>query len=246
MKKNALYTAAFLFLFGAAQAQTGDSLTTTAMPSSTAQVYANYKPKSAELLLMPGALTTEKVFPAIGKYQVTDKDGNNVDLTVTIDPENKGIVWIEGLPQGKIKAFLKKSPAVYKIPAQAPAADEAVVEETQAVEATAGKKAKTPVKAAAKTIPEGTLIYDRDNNTVNIVLGTKYNEEDPAAVFATPEEKAAAEAEAAPKKTAKKPVKKAPVAKTWKYTGTKIMEPVAEATTDEAMPATQAPAQPQQ
>jgi len=81
---------------------------------------------------------------------------------------------------------------------------------------------------------------------VNIVLGTKYNEEDPAAVFATPEEKAAAEAEAAPKKTAKKPVKKAPVAKTWKYTGTKIMEPVAEATTDEAMPATQAPAQPQQ
>jgi hypothetical protein len=246
MKKNALYTAAFLFLFGAAQAQTGDSMTTTAMPSSTAQVYANYKPKSAELLPMPGTLTTEKVFPAIGKYQVTDKDGNNVDLTVTIDPENKGIVWIEGLPQGKIKAFLKKSPAVYKIPAQAPATDEAIVEETQAVEATAGKKAKTPVKAAAKTIPEGTLIYDRDANTVNIVLGTKYNEEDPAAVFAPAEETATADAEAAPKKTAKKSVKKAPVAKTWKYTGTKIAEPVVEAAADEAMPATSAPAQPQQ
>ncbi|MDF2380270.1 hypothetical protein JMG10_02240 [Nostoc ellipsosporum NOK] len=239
MKKNALYTAAFLFLFGAAQAQTDSLTTTTAMPSSTAQVYANYKPKSAELLPMPEALTTEKVFPAIGKYQVTDKDGNNADLTITMDPENKGIVWIEGLPQGKIKALLKKSPAVYKIPAQAPAAEEAIVEETEAVNAASAKKAKAPAKAAAKTIPEGTLIYDRDNNTVNIVLGTKYNEEDPAAVFA-PAEATQIEADAATtKKTAKKPVKKAPVAKTWKYSGTKIMEPAASTSADEAMPATQ-------
>lgn len=232
MKKNALYTAAFLFLFGAAQAQTDSMTTSTAVPSSTAQVYANYKPKSAELLPMPGTLTTEKVFPAIGKYQVTDKEGNAADLTVTIDPENKGIVWIEGLPQGKMKALLKKSPAVYKIPSQSPATEEAVVEETAAADAAAGKKTKAPVKAAAKTIPEGTLIYDRDNNTVNIVLGTKFNDEDPAAVFATgTEETQPAEAEAAPKKTAKKSVKKAPVAKTWKYTGTKIVEaPVAPAT----------------
>ncbi len=199
-------------------------ITTTS--ASTVQAYANYRPKSAELLPMPEPLTSEKAFPAIGKYQVTDKEGVNADISVTMDPENKGVVWIEGLPQGKIKAYLKKSPAIYKIPAQSPAIEEAIpTEETDAMNAVTAKKAavKAPEK---KTIPEGTLIYDRDNNTVSIELGTKFNDEDPAAVFATVVEEQPEATEASAKKPVKKATAKAKVApvKTWKYTGTKVID----------------------
>jgi hypothetical protein len=65
---------------------------------------------------MPEALTLEKAFPVIGTYHLTSDSSSTV--TVSLDSANKGIVWVEGLPQGKIKAYLKQSPATYRVVAQ--------------------------------------------------------------------------------------------------------------------------------
>ena len=62
------------------------------------------------------------------------------------------------MPQGRVKPYLKKSPASYLIRAQ-----------------------KTE---AGKNVPEGTLIFDKETSTLNISLGAPFNEADPAAVFA--------------------------------------------------------------
>lgn len=110
-----------------------------------------------KLLPMPEAMTIEKTFPVIGQYQLNAVDASGAAVTITLDSANKGIVWVEGLPQGRIKAYLKKAPATYRIPAQ-----------------------KT---ASGKSISEGTLIYDRDLNALNIAIGGGYNEADPAAIF---------------------------------------------------------------
>lgn len=80
------------------------------------------------------------------------------NVTITLDSANKGIVWIEGLPEGRLKAYLQKSPATYRI----------VSEKTED-----GKKT-----------PEGTLMLDQSTNTLNIALGKAFDEVDPAAVFA--------------------------------------------------------------
>jgi hypothetical protein len=106
------------------------------------------------LLPMPEALTIEKTFPAIGQYQLNN--GNNA-IIIALDSSNKGIIWVDGLAEGRIKAYLKKAPGTYRIPVQ-----------------------KT---TAGKSISEGTLIYDRDLNVLNIAIGGGYNEEDPAAIF---------------------------------------------------------------
>lgn len=108
------------------------------------------------LLPMPNPITTEQIFPVIGQYQST----TNADqkITVTLDDQNKGYAWVDGLPQGKVKAILKSSPATYKIPAQ-----------------------KTE---SGTDVPEGTLIYDKDTKTISIMLGREFNDQDPASVFA--------------------------------------------------------------
>src|SRR4029079_9816540 len=61
------------------------------------------------LVPMPNPITTEQIFPVIGQYQST----TNADqkITVTLDDQNKGYAWVDGLPQGKVKAILKKSPS---------------------------------------------------------------------------------------------------------------------------------------
>ena len=107
------------------------------------------------LVPMPNPITTEQIFPVIGQYQST----TNADqkITVTLDDQNKGFAWVDGLPQGKVKAVLRKSPATYKIPAQ-----------------------KTE---GGTDVPEGTLIYDKDTKTISIVLGREFNDQDPASVF---------------------------------------------------------------
>jgi hypothetical protein len=107
------------------------------------------------LVPMPNQMTTEQIFPVIGQYQST----TNADqkITVTLDDQNKGFAWVEGLPQGKVKAILKKSPATYKIPAQ-----------------------KTE---GGTDVPEGTLIYDKDTKTISVMLGREFNDQDPASVF---------------------------------------------------------------
>ena len=107
------------------------------------------------LVPMPNPITTEQIFPVIGQYQST----TNADqkITVTLDDQNKGFAWVDGLPQGRVKAILKKSPATYKIPAQ-----------------------KTE---GGTDVPEGTLIYDKDTKTVSVMLGREFNDEDPGSVF---------------------------------------------------------------
>jgi hypothetical protein len=107
------------------------------------------------LVPMPNPITTEQIFPVIGQYQST----TNADqkITVVLDDQNKGFAWVDGLPQGKVKAVLRQSPATYKIPAQ-----------------------KTE---SGTDVPEGTLIYDKDTKTISIMLGREYNDQDPKSVF---------------------------------------------------------------
>jgi hypothetical protein len=106
---------------------------------------------------MPGALTLEKAFPVLGTYHLTTDSTST--LTVSMDSASKGIVWVEGLPQGKFKAFLKQSPATYRITAQ-----------------------KTE---SGTSVPEGTLMLDTTTNTLNIALGKAYNEANPGEIFGT-------------------------------------------------------------
>ena len=103
------------------------------------------------------ASTTADIFPVIGKYEsATNADAASV--TISLDAENKGMVWIEGFPQGKLKAMLRKSPATYKIPAQ-----------------------KTE---DGKDVAEGTALFDKETNTLSIIIGKNYNAAEPAAAFA--------------------------------------------------------------
>ena len=252
MKKIAIITsAALLFFTAAVNAQTDTVPKQTTDPAaqqqpvateqqtqSTAKVYNdkynNWSADTYKMQPMPEALTIEKIFPVLGNYQVTDKEGTATTVTVSLDPTNKGIVWVEGLPQGKIKATLRKSPATYKIPVQ-PLGEEVVATETE-VEATDAKatksKSATAKKETKKELPEGVLIYDKDANVLNVCIGCKYNNEDPAVAF-TPAEStdatATEEADKAEKKTAKTKTAKKTKAKVAKikpvhYTGTKVIE----------------------
>src|SRR5207245_1721764 len=78
-------------------------------------------------------------------------------VTISLDSSSKGIVWITGLPEGRMKAYLSKSPSTYRIISQ-----------------------KTDL---GKQVPEGTLIFTPETNTLNIALGVPYNTADPASVF---------------------------------------------------------------
>jgi hypothetical protein len=148
-----------------------------------------------KLVVSKPAPTIDQVFPVIGQYESSvNMDAKSV--SVAIDETNKGIVWITGLPQGKIKAMLKRSPATYRIPAQ--------------------------TAEDGEQIPEGTAIYDQETNTLSICIGKKFNEADPASVFlpTPPVEEAATVVVKTNSKT--KPVVKEEQPKHWMYTGNKI------------------------
>jgi hypothetical protein len=207
--------------------------TATAMQKPVSKdKYNNWSADTYKMQPMPEALTTEKIFPVIGKYQLTDKEGAQSTVTISLDPNNKGIAWIEGLPQGKIKATLRKSPATYKIPVQ-PLGEEgevAAVTETEVKEKDA--KTKTQVKKA-KELPEGVLIYDKDANVLNVCIGCAYNAEDPAVAFTTPAEPVVEEkVEKKTTKTSKKSKAKVAKVKPVHYTGNKLMETTATTTTE--------------
>jgi hypothetical protein len=117
------------------------------------------------LLPMPEALTLEKAFPAIGTYhlgttaEVVASDSGSVNnVVITLDSANKGMIWVEGLPEGKFKAYLKQSPASYRILAQ-----------------------KTD---KGTQIPEGTLVVDSSTKMLQIALGKAFDEANPTEVFA--------------------------------------------------------------
>jgi hypothetical protein len=194
MKKISMITGALLLLFTA----TLNAQTEPVQPAkTTTDQWNNYNPDKYKMQPMPAPLTTEKIFPVTGKYTLTNNDGTSADATIILDETNKGIVWIAGLPQGKIKAYLKKVPGTYFIPAQ-----------------------KTEDE---KDVAAGVLIFDKSNNSLNICLGCTYNNEDPASAFTTPvepvtEEHAVTKNRKATAKTKVKPVK------TWKYSGSKIAD----------------------
>lgn len=168
MKKTIGLVASVLFSFFTivAQAQQTESQQTWDPKKNPTvdSITSKYKDK---IVAPRPALTTEDIFPAIGKYEsATNTDAASV--TITLDAENKGLVWIEGLPQGKVKAMLRKSPATYKIPAQ-----------------------KTE---DGKDVAEGTAVFDKETNTLSICIGKNYNVAEPTAAFATePVEEVAAE-----------------------------------------------------
>lgn len=227
MKKNAIITGAALLLFTAALNAQTDTVPAQPEKPVSADKYNNWNADTYKMQPMPEGLTMEKKFPVIGKYQLTDKEGTVSTVMVTLDETNKGTVWIEGLPQGKIKGVLRKSPATYKIPVQ-PLAEEALATEVEV------NDAKTAMTATApKELPEGVLIYDKDANVLNVCIGCKYNNEDPAMAFTAAEATEAAPMEEM-EKAEKKTVKTAKTAKAKiveikpvHYTGTKVIEATA-------------------
>jgi hypothetical protein len=194
-----------LSLSAGAQVPDSTKAPETTVPSTTTPTTWDYKKNATvdsinakykdQLTPARTALTTEQIFPVLGQYQ-SSVNADAPSVTITLDEQNKGMVWVEGLPQGKIKAMLRKSPSTYKIPAQ-----------------------KTE---DGKDVLEGTLIFDKDANTLNIVIGKPYNVEDPNAVFAVATEEPAVEEVKTKTKTAKTKVKTKTVVKPWTYSGTKI------------------------
>ena len=148
---------------------------------------------------MPQPMTTDQIFPVIGTYQSSTNE--NDKITVMLDEQNKGFVWIDGLPQGRAKAILKKSPSTYKIVSQ-----------------------KT---ADGKQIPEGTLIYDKDANVIHVLLGLPYNDQNPDAVFSTSTEQQPAQEVVVTKNKGNKTKQKVKKVETWTFTGSKMQQPTA-------------------
>jgi hypothetical protein len=122
--------------------------------STVDSIHAKY-----QLQPMPEALTIEKTFPVLGTYQLSTADSSSAQqISITLDSANRGMIWIAGLPEGTMKAYLKKSPGTYRILSQK--------------------------SESGKQIPEGTLFFDPATNTLNVALGKAYDEADPTAIFA--------------------------------------------------------------
>jgi hypothetical protein len=121
--------------------------------STVDSIAAKYK-----LLPMPAAATLERAFPVLGTYQLDNATEGTGTITVSLDSVNKGLVWVEGLPQGRIKAQLRKSPATYRILSQK--------------------------SGGGKQVSEGTLHFDTTSRNLHIALGKAYDETDPTAIFA--------------------------------------------------------------
>jgi hypothetical protein len=132
--------------------------------STVDSIAAKYK-----LLPMPAATTLERAFPVLGTYILSNATEGTGTITVSLDSVNKGLVWVEGLPQGRIKAYLRKSPATYRILSQK--------------------------SAGGKQVSEGTLHFDTTSRNLHIALGKAYDETDPTAIFALMPDMSAAGAE---------------------------------------------------
>jgi hypothetical protein len=208
MKKNLLSigSALLLFIFSAsaqqpaAPAENKDPYNPSNNPT-VAAINANYvlAPVKSE------PLTNEKVFPVIGKYNVSaPAQETATPVTIMLDEQNRGIAWLDGLQQGKIKLLLKRSPAVYKIPAQ-----------------------KTDL---GNDVAEGTLIYDKESNQLNICIGKSFNDAEPGSVFAAATEEMPVADDT--KAVAKKAKVKVAKVKAIMLSGSKVDETTASATTE--------------
>lgn len=140
-----------------AQSPTNPDSSATVLADST--VYAAYISNPEELKgLSTETLRPEHAFPVLGSFNASGSSTET--LTITQDATNKGIVWVEGLPQGKFKALMKKAPATYKIPAQ--------------------------TTESGKAVAEGTLFYNPSSKEVTIVVGRAFNDADPQAALTIP------------------------------------------------------------
>ena len=161
-------------------------------------IAAKYRDK---MVATKAPLTTEQIFPVLGEFE-SSTNADAAHISVSQDPNNKGVIWITGLPQGKIKAMLRQSPATYKIPDQ--------------------------VNEEGKEVKGGTLIFDTETNNLSILLGKEYDAANPAVAFAPVEEQPASEVivkDKGKKVKTKEPKEKKPV--TWTYTGTKMVKETA-------------------
>ena len=97
--------------------------------------------------------------PVIGSYQASGDSTAIKNITVTVDEQNPGKIWIEGLQPVKIYAVLKAIPGTYKIPAQ---------------------------KVDDKKVAEGTLLYDDSNKQINVCVGCGYSDASPSVAASEP------------------------------------------------------------
>lgn len=130
-------------------AQVQEQTETTATVTTEAPIPAHLKGLTTE------TLKPSHIFPVLGTYQVSGAYEGQVE--VVLDETNKGIVWVNGLPQGNFKAVMKKSPATYKIPVQK--------------------------SSSGKAVAEGTLHFNPETKELNIVLGRTFNDADPTAAL---------------------------------------------------------------
>lgn len=139
----------------AANAQTETKPVTPTAPKPTPAATVAPAPATAVPVVSTAKsdnIKPEDFLPVLGSY----KTATNASVNIIVDATNVGIVWVEGLAQGKFKALLKQSPSTYKIPAQK--------------------------SESGKNVSEGTLIYNPETKETKIFFG-RYNDENPSSVF---------------------------------------------------------------
>ena len=155
MKNAFMALAIFSACAASAQSDTKVPVTTPATkPTATAIPTASVPvaPAPVASTAKSDNIRPEDFLPVLGTY----KTATSTPVTIVVDESNVGIVWVEGLQQGRFKAMLRQSPATYKIPAQK--------------------------SESGKSVSEGTLVYNPDTREVKIAFGA-YNDENPVAVF---------------------------------------------------------------
>lgn len=174
MKKNFL----LMLVFSA-------SIYTTiyAQTSMAPEIPKNYKPQPKQLVAMPGELTDADIFPVLGKYEYADNEGNVSFVTITRDKNNKGQIWVNGMPEGKFKADLKMSPATYKVLDQKTLQNDDDISAVATTEEENREEAPAASRFSGKSIKEGTLIFDSLSKQLYLNIGATYNYENPSAVF---------------------------------------------------------------
>ncbi len=152
MKKTVLLFMAALAIAGNAAAQSDTSKSKSGSDTAIQAPVSNLPDHLKDAT--SATIKPKHYLPVLGGYTTAD---GTINVNISVDEQNAGIVWIEGLPQGKLKGLLKKAPATYKIPTQK--------------------------SATGKAVTEGTLIYDVDTKTLKLCTGCGYKDADPAATL---------------------------------------------------------------
>ena len=95
--------------------------------------------------------------PVLGTYLATPQSSLTSTVSIKVDEQNPGKIWVEGIAPEKFYAVLKTTNGTYKIPAQ-----------------------KTGEKTS---IEEGVLLYDDATKMVQICVGCGYIDADPASAL---------------------------------------------------------------